>query len=224
MNANNSSKPISVTEETLSVGLRFLSDRDPDLATILGEVGPPPIWGREPGFPTLVRIILEQEVSLASAKAAYDRLLNAATPLTPESFLQLDEITLKRIGFSGQKTRYCRHLAESLVEKSLNLTEFERMSDETVRTELLRLKGIGHWTVDIYLLMALRRPDVWPNGDLALAKAIQKVKCLDTRPTSGELNTIGAAWRPWRAVAARLLWHYYLTDPAGEGRIPKSLP
>lgn len=110
MNANNSSKPISVTEETLSVGLRFLSDRNPDLATILGEVGPPPIWGREPGFPTLVRIILEPQVSLASAKTASDRLLNAATPLTPESFLPMDEITLKRIGFSRQKTRYCRHL------------------------------------------------------------------------------------------------------------------
>jgi DNA-3-methyladenine glycosylase II len=170
------------------------------------------MWAREPGFPTLIHIILEQQVSLASARAAYDRLLVAASPLTPARFLELDDAELKTIGFSRQKTAYGRELAGAILDGRLNLTELGTLDDADVRSELMGIKGIGPWTADIYLLMALRRPDVWPSGDLALASAAQRVKRLAARPTPDELDTLGADWTPWRAVAARLLWHYYLSD------------
>ena len=203
--------PGALTEKTLTHGLEFLSDRDSDLAQILVQVGSPPMWALEPGFPTLVRVILEQQVSLASAKAAYKRLLYSVSPLTPDRFLQLDHVTLKSIGFSRQKTAYGRHLAQSIVEGQLNLATLSAMDDATVRSELMKIKGICPWTVDIYLLRALRRPDIWPRGDLALAVATQMVKGLALRPTPEELDGINAEWQPWRAVAARLLWHYYLS-------------
>jgi DNA-3-methyladenine glycosylase II len=171
------------------------------------------MWAREPGFPTLIHIILEQQVSLASAKAAYQRLLAAASPLTPDRFLELDDAALKRIGFSRQKTAYSRELARAVLSGRLDLAELETRDDVTVRSELTQIKGIGPWTADIYLLMALRRPDVWPSGDLALATAAQRVKRLASRPTPDELDALGAKWKPWRAVAAWLLWHYYLSDP-----------
>jgi len=203
----------SLTEETLTLGLHDLCDRDPDLAEIRTNFGPPPMWVREPGFPTLIHIILEQQVSLASARAAYQRLLAAASPLTPARFLDLDDAALKRIGFSRQKTAYSRELARAVLSGRLDLAELETRDDVTVRSELTQIKGIGPWTADIYLLMALRRPDVWPSGDLALATAAQRVKRLASRPTPDELDALGATWKPWRAVAARLLWHYYLSNP-----------
>jgi DNA-3-methyladenine glycosylase II len=204
--------PTHLTETTLAQGLQYLCQRDPDLAQILEELGPPPMWAREPGFPTLVHIILEQQVSLASAQAAFDRLLAAVSPLTPLRFLELDQTTLKAIGFSRQKTAYGRHLARAILEGQLDLDALGAMDEARVRSELTKIKGIGPWSADIYLLMALRRPDVWPSGDLALAVAVQWVKDLAHRPSPDELDAIGAAWRPWRAVAARLLWHYYLRN------------
>lgn len=204
---------ISLTQKTLAHGLHILCNRDPDLAQIRTNFGPPPMWAREPGFPTLIHIILEQQVSLASARAAYERLLAAASPLTPARFLELDDAALKTIGFSRQKTTYGRELARAILDGHLDLAGLESLDDAAVRSELMAIKGIGPWTADIYLLMALRRPDVWPIGDLALANAAQRVKGLVSRPTPDELDGLGAGWRPWRAVAARLLWHYYLSDP-----------
>lgn len=200
-----------LNKETFARGLRYLADLDPDLAQILTDLGPPPMWTREPGFPTLVHIILEQQVSLASAKAAYDRLLAAVSSLTPERFIELDASALKRIGFSRQKTTYCRHLAKSIVTGRLDLAALGAMENGAARSALMGINGIGPWTADIYLLMALRRPNVWPCGDLALALATQQVKRLASRPTPAELEAIGAVWQPWRAVAARLLWHHYLS-------------
>jgi len=191
-----------------------LSRRDRDLSRILKRLGPPPMWKRKPGFATLVHIILEQQVSLASARAAMDRLLAAARLLTPERFLDFDDAQLKAMGFSRQKTRYCRDLARSLVDGVLDLRQLEKSDDSTARSEMLKVTGIGPWTAEIYLLVALRRADAWPKGDLALAIATQEVKGLPARPTPDELEALGAEWRPWRAVAARLLWHYYLSDPA----------
>lgn len=201
-----------LTSESLSRGLRILSGRDTDLAQILKNLGPPPMWSREPGFPTLVRIILEQQVSLASAKAAYNRLLAATSPLTPESFLNLSDAALKSIGFSRQKISYARHLAGLIVAGQLDLASLSVMNDEAVRAELLKVKGVGNWTIDIYLLMALSRVDVWPSGDLALAVAVKNVKRLSSRPTPGELAIIGTEWKPWRSVATRIFWHYYLNS------------
>jgi DNA-3-methyladenine glycosylase II len=204
--------PASLTEETFAHGLHVLCSRDPGLAQIMTRFGPPPMWAREPGFPTLIHIILEQQVSLASAKAAYDRLLAAASPLTPARFLALDDTRLKKIGFSRQKTAYGRELARAIISGRLDLAELEMLDDRTARSELMDIKGIGPWTADIYLLMALRRPDVWPNGDLALANAAHRVKRLASHPMPDELDALAAGWRPWRAVAARLLWHFYLSD------------
>lgn len=201
----------ALTDQTLAHALAELSTRDADLARILDRHGPPPMWARAPGFPTLIHIILEQQVSLASAKAAFDRLLAVATPLTPARFLELDDETLRTIGFSRQKTGYSRHLAQAIVHGEFDLDNLAALADEPARAALIMRKGIGPWSADIYLLMALLRPDVWPVGDLALQVAMQAVKQLPTRPTAAEMVTLGEPWRPWRSVAARLLWHHYLS-------------
>lgn len=194
--------------------MRYLAARDSDLARILAEFGTPPAWFREQGFATLILIILEQQISLASAKASFVRLLALAAPLTPERFLTLDDAELKGAGFSRQKTAYGRNLARAITSGELDLEALGGRTDSEVKTELLKVKGIGAWTADIYLLRALRRPDAWPAGDLALAVALQKLKRLASRPAPPELYTIAEAWRPWRALAARLLWHYYLKGRA----------
>jgi len=192
-----------------------LAGRDRDLARIYAELGTPPEWFRAPGFPTLIHIILEQQVSLASARAAFTRLLVAvASPLTPESFLALDDAQLKAIGFSRQKTTYGRNLARSIRDGELKLDMFGEMNDAEVKAELVRVKGIGSWTADIYLLMALRRRDIWPGGDLGLAVAVEEIKRLPARPSVIELANFSEPWRPWRGVATRLLWHYYLNRRA----------
>ena len=170
------------------------------------------MWARESGFSTLLHIILEQQVSLASARAAHTKLLEIASPLTPALFLELDDARLKAVGFSRQKALYGRELARSIVEGLLDLDALSLMDDAAVRSELIKIKGIGRWTADIYLLMVLRRPDIWPAGDLALAVAAQKVKRLVSRPTQEDLDLMSNAWKPWRAVAARILWHYYLSE------------
>jgi DNA-3-methyladenine glycosylase II len=207
-----------LSEESLVRGLRLLARRDPDLARIITDWGPPPIWARPPGFPTLLLIILEQQVSLASARAAFTRLQATIGPVTPRRFLALDDATLKKIGFSRQKTAYARHLASAIVARRFRPAALDGLSDAEARAALIRLKGIGPWSADIYLLMALRRPDVWPKGDLALAAAAQGVKRLASRPTPDELDRLAAPWRPWRAIAARLLWHHYLSSRAAGRR------
>jgi len=189
---------------------RELAERDTDLAAVIRKYGVPPLWTREPSFPTLVYIILEQQVSLASARALYQRLHAAVKPFTPARFLKLKETEMRRLGFSRQKTRYTRLLAEAIHRKQFALHKLHELEDKLAREQLIALKGIGHWTADIYLLSALRRPDIWPIGDLALATAVQEVKGLRKRPSPERLETMSIPWRPWRAVAARLFWHAYL--------------
>jgi len=209
-----------LTEAGLRRAARVLAARDEDLGRVLARLGPPPMWAREPGFATLVLIILEQQVSLASARAAFNRLLELTSPLTPHAFLRLGDAELRAAGFSRQKTAYCRHLAALVETGELNLEGLVRLGDEEARRELLRVKGVGPWTADIYLLMALRRPDVWPSGDLALAVAARRVKRLDARPTPAQLEALAEGWRPWRAVAARLLWHDYLSRASKQRAAP----
>jgi DNA-3-methyladenine glycosylase II len=202
-----------LTQRSLLSATRLLAARDPDLAVVVDTYGPPPLWAREPGFHTLIHIILEQQVSLASAKAAYDRLIGATGRLVPERFLTLNDADLKRIGFSRQKTTYGRGLADAILDGRLDLANLETLDDVQAKILLTAIKGIGSWTADIYLLMVLRRPDTWPSGDLALASAAQRVKRLRHKPTPEKLQELGKTWRPWRAVAARILWHYYLSSP-----------
>jgi len=200
-----------LTEAALLAGVDELARRDADLARVIDQWGPPPLWARDPGFATLIWMILEQQVSLASARAAFVRLETALGEITPASFLQLDDATLRSIGFSRQKTSYGRYLAEAIVHARFDPYALAGMDDDAVRAALVRLKGIGPWTAEIYLLMVLGRPDAWPVHDLAVAVAAQQVKHLEQRPGSEELMVLAEPWRPWRAVAARILWHHYLS-------------
>ena len=200
-----------LNEQAFSEGVRFLTERDEHLEEVVQTYGRPPLWVRQPGFPTLVYIILEQQVSLASAKAAFERLQASLEPLTPRGFLKLSDRELLGIGFSRQKTLYTRLLAESLARRHFDLACLDALPDDAAHKMLMAFKGIGRWTADIYLLSALRRPDIWPTGDLALATAVQEVKRLRKRPSPEKLEALSAPWRPWRAVAARLFWHAYLS-------------
>ncbi|HEX7021266.1 MAG TPA: hypothetical protein VF171_00305 [Trueperaceae bacterium] len=199
-----------MTQAELKEGVLWLIARDADLARIHYQFGMPPLWSREPGFATLIFIILEQQVSLASARAAFERLQQLAMPLTPQTFLSLENDALRAAGFSRQKTRYGRLLAEAVQAGDLELGCLPELGDDAARAQLVHIKGIGPWTADIYLLMALGRPDIWPAGDLALAVSLQRLKGLPRRPSPAESLRYAESWRPWRAVAARLLWHDYL--------------
>lgn len=201
-----------LTEASLAKAVRVLSRRDPDLKAIYAKYGVPPLWEREPGFATLVHIILEQQVSLASARAAFEKLRGVLGSVTPRKLLTLDDDQMKAVGFSRQKAGYARHLAQEIVSRRFSPSALEAMPDDEARAALVQLKGIGIWTADCYLLMVLRRPDVWPHGDLALAAAAQSVKRLPARPSYDELDEMAQQWRPHRAAAARLLWHHYLSE------------
>ena len=202
---------IPLDEKSLAKGVAALCKIDNDLNEVIARFGLPPLWAREPGFATLLQIILEQQVSLASAKATFDKLNNAVNQLTPQRFLQFNDAELKSFGFSRQKTRYGRILSESILSEALDLDALGTLDDKSVHRELTKLTGIGTWTANIYLLMALRRPDIYPTGDIALAKAMQAIKNLAARPSNEEQLAIAEAWKPWRSVAARILWHYYLS-------------
>jgi len=199
-----------LTEATLAVAVAELAGRDADIAAIVRRYGPPPLWDRVPGFATLLHIVLEQQVSLASARAAFDRLVAATDPLTPAAFLALSDEQLLAIGFSRQKARYGRAIAAAVEDGALDLDGLGDRPDEDVVAALEALPGVGPWTSSIYLLMVLGRPDVWPVADVALAESIRAVKSLEHRPDPDEMTQLAEPWRPWRSVAARLLWHDYL--------------
>jgi len=207
---NNALTP-PLTEASLHCAVAELTHRDTDLAQIVERHGPPPLWAREPGFATLVLLILEQQVSLASARAAFNRLEASIGAVTPAGVLSLSDEEMRAVGFSRQKSGYARALADAIVTDRFDPERLAALDDDGVRSALTALKGIGPWTAEIYLLMVLRRPDVWPVGDLALATAAQQVKRLAQRPTPTDLLALAEGWRPWRAVAARLLWHHYLS-------------
>jgi DNA-3-methyladenine glycosylase II len=188
-----------------------LAIADPALAASVERFGPPPLWARDPSYATLVHLILEQQVSLASAQAAFDRLEVAlAGTVEPRAFLGLSDADLRAIGFSRQKAGYATDLAVALAD-GFDLEGLADLSDDEVRTNLMRLRGIGRWTADVYLIMCLRRPDVWPHGDQALATAARELLELPARPTFDALELRAGSWRPHRATATRILWHHYLS-------------
>ena len=210
-----------VDDATLPIGVRVLADTDPDLLAVVERHGPPPLWAREPGFETLVRIILEQQVSLASGAAAYTRLERAVGRVDPGRVGRATPAVLEAAGLTRQKVRYLRALGSAVADGSLDLEGLAGLDDDRVRSLLCALPGIGTWTADVYLLMALGRSDVWPATDIALAASVGRVKHLPTRPTSIEMARLAEPWRPWRAVAARILWHSYLAnakDPTDAGK------
>jgi len=202
-------KPLN--EKNLVTACKKLSKQDEDLAFIFQTYGVPPLWAREPNFATLLHIILEQQVSVASAQSAFNKLREKLSDeITPENLLSLSDAEMKAAYFSRQKTVYARDLACNITNGNLDLNRFENLSNEEIKHELKKIKGIGEWTSDIYLLMAMLRADVMPRGDLALHVAWQKLRRLELRPASDEFLKIAERWKPLRSVAARLLWHFYL--------------
>ena len=204
------SPPHRLDVKALRRGVRFLSDRDPELAAVVAEHGEPPLWNRRPGFSSLVRIILEQQVSLASGRATYQRLSSQLGSVSPAVVQRAGIDELRRIGITRQKASYMLDAAEQILAGKLSLSVVARTSDAEARVQLQQVKGVGPWTADIYLLMALGRPDVWPHGDLALDTALQCLRGLPGRPSTRESHELSASWSPWRSVAARILWHGYL--------------
>lgn len=197
-----------MTAESLATATRALARKDEDLRRIYKAHGVPPMWARRPGFATLLQIIIEQQVSLTSARSMVKRLTTNIEPFTPERFIELNEPHLRSLGLTRQKSHYCVQLAHAFIEGRLD--KIGRMSDEEAHSALVSVKGIGTWSANVYLLMALKRPDIWPNGDVALATAVGKLMQRPVRPSFIELEKIADAWRPFRSVAARMLWHYYL--------------
>lgn len=191
-----------------------LATGDPMLGRLVRRNGTPPSWFREPGFATLVLLILEQQVSLASAAAAYRRLEAELEVVEPACFSRLSDARLRAIGFSRQKASYCRALATAIEVGAVSLAGMAAQSDDDARAELTALRGVGPWTAECYLLFALRRADAWPNGDRALLVSLGTARGDADVPTSAAAETHAEQWRPWRSVAARILWHAYLSDRA----------
>jgi len=196
-----------------------LAGIEPAFADLKDRNGLPPLWARPPGFATLIRFILEQQVSLASADAAYRRLEESIDEVTPQGFLTLDDAGLREIGFSRQKAGYGRGLATGLEDGSIALQHLDALADNEVMETLEAIRGIGPWTASCYLLFVLGRPDAWPPGDRALQVAMANVLAMSEVPDRSTADSIAERWRPYRAAAARLLWHDYL----GGGPVPATL-
>ena len=201
----------ALTPSTYARAIERLAAADPVLAAVAARWGPPPFWRHPEGFAGLVHAILAQQVSLESAAAAFGKLERALGSVEPAPFLTLDAGRLRAIGFSRPKAAYVRELAAAILAGALDLEALHGAPDDAVRRALLERRGIGPWTADVYLLFALRRPDAWPRGDLALAVAVQELWDLPQRPTWDALDAFAERWRPHRAVAARFLWHDYLS-------------
>lgn len=187
-----------------------LAEKDDDLKLIVDTYGYPPMFTRRPTFETLLHIILEQQVSLASAKAALNKLKEKIGTIVPEKLLLLTDMELKACYFSRQKIIYSKDLATAIINKQLNLDELILLPDETVRTELKKIKGIGEWTTDVYMMMAMQRADLFPVGDIALVNSMKTIKDLPRQTGAAALLFMAEKWRPYRTVAAFLLWHAYI--------------
>jgi DNA-3-methyladenine glycosylase II len=204
-------RPATLTPRRHAQAIAELSDREPKLAAIVERWGAPKFTRRPRGFGPLAYIILEQQVSLASARAIWRRLCAAIDPLTPERLLERDAAALRELGVSRQKARYLHDLAAHVADGRLDLDRLPALPDDEVRGALMQVKGIGRWSADVYLLGPLRRPDIWPTGDLALQTATQQALNLRRHPDEKRMDKLARRWRPWRSVAARLMWLDYLS-------------
>lgn len=191
-----------------------LALRDADLTAIITQYGYPPLWSRPNTFETLVHIILEQQVSLASALSALNKLRERVQELTPSRLLLLTDEEMRACYCSRQKTHYIKYLAEALLSGQLNLVELESLSNDEIRAKLITLKGIGNWTIDVYLMFVLQRADIFPAGDLAAVNALKRAKGLSSTIPKEELIVLAETWKPYRTIATMLLWHWYLSELA----------
>lgn len=201
----------ALDKKSLHNATKHLASIDKDLAKLFSSEGVPPMWGREPGFVTLIRIILEQQVSLASGKAMFVRLQKYISPLTPQQFNNSGIEYLKSLGVTRQKSAYILNVAKALLDDSLNFRKLNPMNDAKAKEMLMKIKGIGSWTADIYLLMAMKRPDIFPSGDIAIVNTIKIIKRLRSHPSEEKVIKIAEKWKPYRSVAARMLWQHYLS-------------
>ena len=206
------SKPLSkpLTRAALPEALRQLGEGDPMLRNLAVEFGIPPLWRRPQNFETLVHIVLEQKVSLASALAVMQRVRRLCPNMSAELFLDVPDTELRLAGISGRKISYCNSMAESLLQGDLNLGKLRSLPDELVLETLMRVRGIGPWTAGVYLLMAMRRPDAWASGDRALVVSMAESAHWDSIPEYAQFDEYAKRWQPHRGTAARLLWHSYL--------------
>jgi len=195
-------------DSSFGQAVQHLVSRDADLVE---EHGRPVLWTRPPGFRALVLFILEQQVSLASAAAAYSRLAERLGGMSPELLPEATPEVLRASGVSRQKDRYLRALSTAVLDGTLDLDGLAELPDDEVRRALVALPGIGPWTADVYLLACLGRPDLWPTGDRALQVAAAEALGLAAVPDPASLTVLGERWRPLRSTAARLLWHGYLS-------------
>jgi DNA-3-methyladenine glycosylase II len=188
-----------------------LASIDPDLATIITKHGYPPLWSRPNTFETLVHIILEQQVSLSSALSALNKLREHVQELTPAKAWLLTDEEFRACYCSRQKTAYIKYLAEALLTGRIKLEAFGQMPDDDIRAEMIKLKGIGNWTVDVYLMFVLQRADIFPIGDLAAVNALKRIKNLPAALNREEVIAVAGEWQPYRTIATMMLWHYYLS-------------
>ncbi len=204
---------VRLTNATLRAAVGELCARDVSLSRLVAQYGEPPLWERPEGFVTLVRVIFEQQVSLESAATLFTRLdASVAGGMQPQPILTVGVHGLRALGVTRQKAAYLVALAEHVTDGRLDLQALSTLPDDDVLVALQRVPGIGPWTAQVYLLFALGRLDAWPPGDLALHKALQHAHELTRAPSSREAAQMAEAWSPWRAVAARILWHAYLTQ------------
>jgi len=197
-----------LSREGLREAIAELATRDADFARAHGEVGVPPLRRRRQGFETLLRAIVAQQVSVAAAGAIWARVQATVDPLEPARFLKASDAALRAAGLSRQKIAYGRGLASDLVTGRVRLDRLGRMSDEDAIAELVKIKGIGRWSAEVYLLFAHGRADMWPVDDVGLMVGMQRIKRLEERPKRTEMLILGEPWRPWRGAAALFLWHY----------------
>ena len=190
-------------------GIEALVAREPRFAAFVAETGTPPLRRAQGGFRGLMLIVTEQQLSTASAKAIWRRMEDQLAPMTPENLSGLDDDTLRAAGVSRPKVKTIRAVCEAVLSGDCDFDRFGDLPDDEVHDTLLEIRGIGRWTAEIYLLACLGRRDVWPAGDLALQVAAQHAFGLDARPDEAAMRAMSEPWRPWRAVAARVLWSYY---------------
>lgn len=200
---------LKLTPKVYKEGLAAITEKDKNLAKIIEEYGTPPQWKRDEGFETLINIINEQMLSLKAAASIFRRVKELVGEFTPENFLEISDEQLRAAGMSGQKIKYCKIISEAILNGKLDLIKLRKMENSEAKKHLINIKGIGEWTANIYLLMALRRADIWPVGDHALHLAVQEVNGLKEYPDKKMMSVIGIKYEPYRTIAARIYWNYY---------------
>lgn len=205
-------------DSSLALALQRLAERDADVARGLEEAGCPPLRYRPPGFATLLRIIVAQQVSLAAAASIWGRLEEACQPLEPTRLLAMGDDELRAVGLSRQKQGYVRSLALLMTQGELDLELLDELEDEEAVAHITRVKGLGRWSAEVYLLFSHGRSDVWPADDVGLMIGMERLKQLPERPTVQQMRMLAEDWRPYRAAGARLLWHFRQFDGQATGR------